>query len=172
MTELGVSVTAINLVGCWFGAMPACHGSGGLAGQYRFGARSGSSVILLGSLKFTLGLVAFWNSPAIITLLANIPKSLLGVLVLAAGLELARVGESVNTDARDLRVLERDLTWDGKRVRELDERDRKERWTVMLVTVAALLTFKNDAVGFVAGLAWHWGFDVARRVPACNETRR
>lgn len=164
VTELGVSVTAINLVGCWFGAMPACHGSGGLAGQYRFGARSGSSVILLGSLKFTLGLVAFWNSPAIITLLANIPKSLLGVLVLAAGLELARVGESVNTDARDLRVLERDLTWDGKRVRELDERDRKERWTVMLVTVAALLTFKNDAVGFVAGLAWHWGFDVARRV--------
>jgi hypothetical protein len=164
VTELGISVSAINLVGCWFGAMPVCHGSGGLAGQYRFGARSGSSIILLGSVKFTLGLVAFWKSPAIVAVLSNIPKSLLGVLVLAAGLELAKVGESVNTDARDLRVLERDLSWDGKRVRDLDERDRKERWTVMLVTVAALLTFKNDAVGFVAGLAWHWGFNVARRI--------
>lgn len=164
VTELGVSVAAINLVGCWFGAMPACHGSGGLAGQYRFGARSGSSIVLLGSVKFTLGLVAFWKSPAIVALLSNVPKSLLGVLVLAAGLELAKVGESVNTDARDLRVLERDQSWDGKRVRELDERDRKERWTVMLVTVAALLTFKNDAVGFLAGLAWHWGFNLARRI--------
>lgn len=30
-TSLGLSVMAINLVGCWFGAMPVCHGSGGLA---------------------------------------------------------------------------------------------------------------------------------------------
>ena len=164
VTELGISVAAINLVGCWFGAMPACHGSGGLAGQYRFGARSGSSIVVLGSIKFALGLVAFWKSPAIVGVLNNIPKSLLGVLVLAAGIELAKVGESINTDARDLRVLDRDQSWDGKRVKDLDERERRERWMVMLVTVAALLTFKNDAVGFIAGLAWHWGFNVARRV--------
>ena len=164
VTELGVSVAAINLVGCWFGAMPACHGSGGLAGQYRFGARSGASIIVLGIVKFTLGLVAFWKSPGIIAVLDNIPKSLLGVLVLAAGIELAKVGESVNTNARDLRVLDRDHAWDGKRVKDLDERERKERWMVMLVTVAALLTFKNDAVGFIAGLAWHWGFEIATRI--------
>jgi hypothetical protein len=164
VTELGISVAAINLVGCWFGAMPACHGSGGLAGQFRFGARSGSSIIFLGIIKFVLGLIAFWKSSAIIGVLHSIPKSLLGVLVLAAGVELAKVGESINTDARDLRVLDRDMTWDGKRVKDLDERDRKDRWMVMLVTVAALLTFKNDAVGFVTGLAWHWGFVVARRI--------
>ena len=35
---------------------------------------------------------------------------------------------------------------------------------VMLITVAAILTFKNDAVGFVAGLVWHWGFKAARRI--------
>eukprot|EP00960_Hanusia_phi_P054486 762674-Hanusia_phi.AAC.2 len=28
-------VGAINLVFCWFGGMPMCHGSGGLAGQHR-----------------------------------------------------------------------------------------------------------------------------------------
>lgn len=163
VTELGISVAAINLVGCWFGAMPACHGSGGLAGQYRFGARSGSSIIFLGSIKFLLGVLAFWKSETIVDVLSNIPKSLLGVLVLAAGVELAKVGESVNTDARDLRVLDTNSSWDGKRVKDIDERTRKERWMTMLVTVATLLVFKNDAVGFIAGLVWHWGFIGARR---------
>jgi hypothetical protein len=32
---VAVSVGAMNLVGCWFGAMPCCHGSGGLAAQVR-----------------------------------------------------------------------------------------------------------------------------------------
>jgi hypothetical protein len=29
---------------------------------------------------------------------------------------------------------------------------------VMLVTVAGILAFRNDAVGFLAGMAWHLGF--------------
>ncbi|KAI1663129.1 sulfate transporter [Pyrenophora tritici-repentis] len=171
VTDLGISVAAINLVGCWFGAMPACHGSGGLAGQYRFGARSGSSIIFLGSIKFLLGLMAFWNSSAIVDVLGNIPKSLLGVLVLAAGIELAKVGESINTDARDLRVLDREHAWDGKRVKELDERQKRERWMVMLVTVAVILTFKNDGVGFIAGLVWHWGYEAAGRIEEWRDER-
>lgn len=171
VTSLGVSVAVINLVGCWFGAMPACHGSGGLAGQYRFGARSGSSIIFLGLIKFSLGIIAFWKGEHIVSLLAGIPKSLLGVLVLAAGVELAKVGESVNTDARDLREQDGDLPWDGKRVKELDERERRERFMVMLVTVAAILAFKNDAVGFLTGLVWHWGFKGARRLEAWRDER-
>lgn len=172
VTELGISVAVINLIGCWFGAMPACHGSGGLAGQYRFGARSGSSIIVLGTIKFLLGIFTFWTSDAVVSILSNIPKSLLGILVLAAGVELAKVGESINTDARDLRVLDGENVWDGKRVKELDERTRKERWMVMLVTVAALLTFKNDAVGFIAGLAWHWGLQGARKAEDWIERSR
>ncbi|KAJ4347439.1 hypothetical protein N0V95_005441 [Ascochyta clinopodiicola] len=171
VTSLGLSVAAINLVGCWFGAMPACHGSGGLAGQYRFGARSGSSIIVLGLIKFLLGVLAFWNGEHIVALLAGIPKSLLGVLVLAAGVELAKVGESVNTDARDLRELDGELPWDGKRVKELDEREKRERYMVLLVTVAAILAFKNDAVGFITGLVWHWGFKGARRLEAWRDER-
>lgn len=171
VTELGSSVAVINLVGCWFGAMPACHGSGGLAGQYRFGARSGSSIIFLGLIKFTLGIVAFWKSEPIIRVLSGIPKSLLGILVIAAGVELAKVGESINTDARDLRLLDTDQSWNGKRVKELDERDRKERWIVMLVTVVALLTFKNDAVGFIMGMVWHWGFKYARHIENWRDDR-
>ncbi|KAF1829256.1 hypothetical protein BDW02DRAFT_177464 [Decorospora gaudefroyi] len=171
VTELGISVAAINLVGCWFGAMPVCHGSGGLAGQFRFGARSGSSIIFLGSIKLALGLLALWESSLIVGILDNIPKSILGVLVLAAGVELAKVGESVNTDARDLRVLDGDMSWDGKRIKELDGRERRERWMVMLVTVAALLTFRNDGVGFVAGLVWHWTLIFVRRMEEWREDR-
>ncbi|KAF2874449.1 hypothetical protein BDV95DRAFT_566198 [Massariosphaeria phaeospora] len=162
VTELGVSVATINLIGCWFGAMPVCHGSGGLAGQYRFGARSGASIILLGSAKFIFGIVAFWKLDLLVNVLSGFPKSLLGILVLAAGIELAKVGESINTDARDLRVLDQDLSWDGKRLKELDERERKERYMVMLITVAALLAFRNDAVGFIAGLLWHAGLKAVR----------
>jgi hypothetical protein len=47
----------MNLVGCWFGAMPICHGAGGLAGQYKFGAKSGASVAFLGTAKLVLGLI-------------------------------------------------------------------------------------------------------------------
>lgn len=171
VTSLGISVAAINLVSCWFGAMPACHGSGGLAGQYRFGARSGSSIIFLGLIKFLLGVLAFWKGEHIVALLAGIPKSLLGVLVLAAGVELAKVGESVNTDARDLREQDGELPWDGKRVKQLDERERKERYMVLLVTVAAILAFKNDAVGFITGLVWHWGFQGAKKIEALRDER-
>jgi hypothetical protein len=155
-TTIGISVASMNLVSCWFGSMPACHGSGGLAAQYRFGARSGASIIILGLVKLVLGLFV---GEALIDLLEQFPKSLLGVMVIAAGVELAKVGESLNVGARDL--------WEessgngdvsrGKKYRELSEEERRARWSVMLVTVAALLAFKNDAIGFLAGLLWHWG---------------
>jgi hypothetical protein len=152
--------------------MPACHGSGGLAGQYRFGARSGSSIIFLGLIKFLFGLIALFNSEPIVTVLSGIPKSLLGVLVLAAGIELAKVGETVNTDARDLRIVGHNSPWDGKSLKELEDSEKKERWMVMLVTVAALLAFRNDAVGFVAGLVWFWGYRVSKRTVEWRERRR
>jgi MFS superfamily sulfate permease-like transporter len=38
-TAVSIGVGAMNLVGCWFGAMPCCHGAGGLAAQHKFGAR-------------------------------------------------------------------------------------------------------------------------------------
>ena len=153
---IGFSVAMMNLVGCWFGAMPACHGSGGLAAQYRFGARSGASIIILGLVKLTLGLFV---GDVLIDLLKYFPKSLLGIMVIAAGVELAKVGESLNTTARDL--WESSVSADDgtvlKKSRELDEEERRNRWSVMLVTVAGLLAFRNTAIGFVVGLVWHCG---------------
>ncbi|KAI9725995.1 MAG: hypothetical protein M1828_002323 [Chrysothrix sp. TS-e1954] len=154
-TSLGISVAVMNLVGCWFGAMPACHGSGGLAGQYRFGARSGASVIMLGLTKVVLGL--FVGERWLVTVLERFPSSILGIMVIAAGIELAKVGQGLNSDAKDLWEVPDALNIGGdKRTRQPSEQEGKDRWFVMMVTVAGLLAFKNDAVGFIAGLLCHW----------------
>ncbi|KAI0017453.1 hypothetical protein F4780DRAFT_593176 [Xylariomycetidae sp. FL0641] len=155
VTQLGLSVAAMNLLGCWFGAMPVCHGAGGLAAQYRFGARSGASIVLLGAFKIVLGVV-FGES--LLDLLGAFPKSLLGVMVMAAGLELAKVGQSLNHGASDL--------WESavnvvRKHRKVSDDERSRRWTVMLMTTAGILAFKNDAVGFVAGMLCHYAYLLA-----------
>ncbi len=166
-TALGLSVMIMNLVGCWFGAMPVCHGSGGLAAQYRFGARSGSSVIFLGLVKLLLGLFAGRFTGNLFT---EFPNSLLSIMVIAAGLELGNVGESLNTlGAIDLRRMYERKSGDedssGSEEREdLTEIERKRRWAVMLITVGGILAFKNDAVGFLAGMLCHWSFALQVRL--------
>jgi hypothetical protein len=171
-TALGLSVAAMNLLGCWVGAMPVCHGAGGLAAQYRFGARSGTGVILLGAAKVVLGLLF---GETLVGLLGAFPRSLLGVMVLASGLELARVGAGLNHGAADL--------WESsvegatgllRRHREVSEQERAERWTVMLMTAAGMLAFKNTAVGFIAGMLCYGAYllaDLVERRRAGNVLR-
>ena len=159
ITSIGLSVAGMNLLGCWFGAMPVCHGSGGLAAQYRFGARSGASVVFLGLVKLVLGL--FFGERLLLALLERFPSSLLGIMVLAAGLELASVGESLNTfRARDI-TGEDGGSGGGDRI---SEEERKKRWAVMMTTMGFLVGFKNDAVGFVAGMLCHWIYSWPPRV--------
>ncbi|ESZ96511.1 hypothetical protein SBOR_3133 [Sclerotinia borealis F-4128] len=167
VTSIGVSVALMNLIGGWFGAMPVCHGSGGLAAQFRFGARSGASIIILGAFKMFLGV---FFGETLVGLLRQYPKSLLGIMVVAAGLELAKVGESLNYGARDLwDISESSLGLDSaqpqaiKRHRQLSDEERKERWTVMFMTIGFLLAFKNDGVGFLAGMMCH-GFNQSSRL--------
>ncbi|KAI9833618.1 MAG: hypothetical protein M1819_003571 [Sarea resinae] len=158
-TSIGLSVAAMNLVGCWFGAMPTCHGSGGLAAQYRFGARSGASIIFLGLIKLILGL---FFGDSLVGILRRFPHAFLGVMIIAAGLELAKVGESLNQGARDLLVdveegEEHDPVF-GRKSKELTQEERTQRWTVMMMTVGGLLAFRNDAVGFIAGILCHLSY--------------
>ncbi|XP_021298738.1 molybdate transporter 2 [Herrania umbratica] len=120
--KVSVSVGVMNLVGCWFGAMPVCHGAGGLAGQYRFGARSGWSVVFLGIGKLVIGLV-FGNS--FVRILSQFPIGILGVLLLFAGIELAMASRDMNS---------------------------KEESFVMLVCAAVSLTGSSSALGFVCGI--------------------
>lgn len=84
--RLSVSSGLANLLLTPLGALPMCHGAGGLAAHYRFGARSGTAPLVLG-----LGLLAFALLPGGVGLaaLAAIPAAGLGALLLVASGELA-----------------------------------------------------------------------------------
>lgn len=84
--RMATSVGLMNLIGCGFGGLPMCHGSGGLAGQYHFGARTGGSVVALGLSKLFIGLFFGVSAMKIIQLY---PLSILGILLFFAGVELA-----------------------------------------------------------------------------------
>ncbi len=87
--QMATSVGLMNLVAVPFGAMPMCHGSGGLAAQVRFGARSGLSVVVLGIAKIALG-VALGASA--LPLLRAYPIAVLAPLLVFAGVHLASFG--------------------------------------------------------------------------------
>lgn len=80
------SMGLINIVTGAIAGMPMCHGAGGLAAHYRFGARTGGSNLMIGVI-FVLIALAFGKIG--ISLLSSIPNAILGVLLLFAGLELA-----------------------------------------------------------------------------------
>jgi MFS superfamily sulfate permease-like transporter len=86
--RVAISVGLMNLICCPLGGMPMCHGSGGLAAQYRFGARTGGSVVMLGVAKMVLA-VLFGGS--LLVWAQHYPESVLGVLLAFSGLELAMV---------------------------------------------------------------------------------
>lgn len=89
LTEIASSVGLMNILTCPFGGIPMCHGAGGLAGQYKFGARCGISEIFLGTIKMILSL-SLGN--IILDLLELFPYFILGVLLFYSGLELAIQG--------------------------------------------------------------------------------
>jgi len=52
----------INLPAGFFGAMPMCHGTGGLAAHYRFGARTGGAPIMIGAIFMILANLMIRNA--------------------------------------------------------------------------------------------------------------
>lgn len=69
---------------------PPPPGAGGLAGQHRLGASTGWSMVALGLFKISLSLLAARGS--LLPMLDAIPTSILGVLLVLAGHELALTG--------------------------------------------------------------------------------
>ncbi|MBB5346310.1 putative sulfate/molybdate transporter [Desulfoprunum benzoelyticum] len=89
------SMGIINLPAGLFGAVPMCHGTGGLAAHFRFGARTGGAPIMIGIFFIVVALVLGEFG---FTLLALIPQSVLGVLLVFAGLELCPLLRSLKTN--------------------------------------------------------------------------
>ncbi len=83
---LTISMGLANLVSSAVGGMPLCHGAGGLAAHYRFGARTAGSNLMIGALFILLGLLFGRHALAFLHLL---PMAVLGVLLIFAGAQLA-----------------------------------------------------------------------------------
>lgn len=84
-----------NIPAGFLGAIPMCHGTGGLVAHHRFGARTGGAPIFLGLLLIA---VALGFGQLGFSLLASIPNSVLGVLLVFAGLELCPLVRNLKTD--------------------------------------------------------------------------
>mgnify|MGYP001826148644 FL=1 len=117
-----ISMALANFLSSVIGGMPLCHGAGGLAAHFRFGARTAGSNLMIGIIFTALAILLGRHCLAIIYLL---PLSVLGVLLLFAGSQLA-------------------LT-------VLDLKDRKELFACLIILGITLAT--NLAAGFIAGIA-------------------
>ncbi len=90
--KLSLNQGLMNLVVPFFGGMPMCHGAGGLAGQYLFGARTGGTNVIEGSLEITLGL--FFAS-SILALFGVFPPAIMGAMMLLVGIELTKFARGI-----------------------------------------------------------------------------
>ncbi|MFP4445871.1 MAG: putative sulfate/molybdate transporter [Desulfosudaceae bacterium] len=81
-----VSMALANFFSFALGGMPLCHGAGGLAAHYRFGARTAGSNLLVGGLFVVLALLFGSDVTGLLNLL---PMAVLGVLLIFAGAQLA-----------------------------------------------------------------------------------
>lgn len=93
--KFALSMGIANFPAGFFGAVPMCHGTGGLAAHYRFGARTGGAPVMIGAV-FVIMALAFGELG--FSVLALIPNSVLGVLLIFAGLELCPLIRSLKTN--------------------------------------------------------------------------
>ncbi|MFQ3293725.1 MAG: MFS superfamily sulfate permease-like transporter [Halobacteriales archaeon] len=90
------SMGGMSLLSIPLGGIPMCHGSGGLAGKYAFGARTGGANVVVGGLYLLAALVA-GGGP-----LAAFPMALLGVLLALVAVQLGDAAR--DSDGRLLTV--------------------------------------------------------------------
>ena len=81
-----ISMAIANFMSFLVGGMPLCHGAGGLAAHYRFGARTAGSNLMIGLIFVALAILLGVHALSVLYLL---PMSILGVLLLFAGGELS-----------------------------------------------------------------------------------
>lgn len=93
--KFALTMGIANLPTGFFGGVPMCHGTGGLAAHYRFGARTGGAPLMIGAILVVLALVF---GEAGFTFLTLLPNSVLGVLLIFAGLELCPLIRSLKSN--------------------------------------------------------------------------
>jgi MFS superfamily sulfate permease-like transporter len=86
--KISLTYGLMNLAVPFFSGVPVCHGAGGLAGHFRFGARTGGSVILYGLVYLVIGLFFAAVAGEVVKIF---PFPVLGVLLFFEGFALAQL---------------------------------------------------------------------------------
>jgi len=116
----------MNFISTFMGGVPMCHGAGGMAVHIRFGARTGGALVILGLIVLFTGL---FLSDSVSLIFQVFPRSILGVILFFAGVELALV-------VKDVKL-------------------RKQNLFVLLVTAGTAMW--NMGVAYLAGLILYYG---------------
>lgn len=100
--KMCISQGIMNLVSPLLGGVPMCHGAGGMAGHVRFGARTGGSLVILGSIVIV---IALFFSQSVAIIFKMFPPAVLGVILFLAGAELAVTVRDIGSKKSDFYVL-------------------------------------------------------------------
>jgi SulP family sulfate permease len=98
---LASSIGLANVAAGMLGGMPMCHGAGGLAAHYRFGARTGGANLLIGGIFVAMALLFGSSAVAILGL---IPLSILGVMLAFTGIQMMMLAFDIRNQ-RDFLVV-------------------------------------------------------------------
>lgn len=99
--RIGLTYSFMNLSLPFFSGIPNCHGAGGLAGHYAFGARTGGSVVIYGMLYIVLGL---FFSQTFTEVVKVFPLPILGVILFFESLSLMMLMKDIAGSRTDLLV--------------------------------------------------------------------
>jgi MFS superfamily sulfate permease-like transporter len=94
--KLLLNMGIVNTIVPFFGGFPMCHGAGGLAGQYTFGARTGGANIMEGSIEIGLGL---FLSKSILNLFSVFPMSIVGAMLFYVSYELVKLSRDIKSNS-------------------------------------------------------------------------
>lgn len=99
--KIGMTYGVVNLLAPWFGGVPICHGSGGLAGHHAFGGRTGGSVVIYGTVYLIIGL--FFGG-TLTQVLEVFPLPILGIVLAYEALALMRLISDQAADRRSMTI--------------------------------------------------------------------
>jgi xanthine/uracil/vitamin C permease (AzgA family) len=99
--KISLTYAVMNLINPFLSGIPTCHGSGGMAGHYTFGARTGGSVIIYGSLYLLLG---FFFSTGFENIIKIFPLPILGVILFFESLALMMLIRDLSASKADLSI--------------------------------------------------------------------
>jgi hypothetical protein len=100
--KISATYSIMNLINPFLSGVPTCHGSGGIAGHYAFGGRTGGSVMIYGTLYLALG---FFFSRGFATAVQLFPLPILGVILLFEALALMRLTRDTAGSPADFAIV-------------------------------------------------------------------